>query len=94
MVPVNRLTAEERALLQRKVVGWQEAADASRSERASRGASSSPVAVAQAFDLWSLRPDLFALPRSARELAEVEAVAATWQRLRANWRAPGGAASR
>ena len=38
---------------------------------------------AAASDLWSLRPELFSLPRTALELEDIERVRESWRRVRA-----------
>lgn len=75
----------ERDMLMRKVAGWQEAEEASNRLRARDGVPSPEQAVEAALELWDLRPDLFDLPRTESELADIASAASAWARLRATW---------
>jgi hypothetical protein len=81
------MSAADRDLLRRKIAGWVEAEETSSAQRVAHGAPSPARAVEDALELWELRPELFDLPRTELELAEIASAARAWQRLRAHWAA-------
>lgn len=75
----------DRGEWKRLAQGQQSAARRARAVRAAEGAPPPSEAFERAMALWELRPELFAMPRTAREEREIARVRDAWARVKAPW---------